>query len=82
MKPLIDPCKPIVGMGRDIGSGGDILGLVLVPLPDEESKLDVEMGTEVQEMGISMPCWFLLLSIPPGPIPSGPILRPITLLLK
>ena len=81
MKPLIDPCKPIVGMGRDIGSGGDIeMGLVLMPLPDVVSKLDVEIGTEVQEMGISWPC--LLLSIPPGPIPSEPILRPITLLLK
>lgn len=54
MKPLIDPCKPMVGMGRDIGSGGDIeLGRVLVPLPDEVSKLDVEIGTEVQEIGIS-----------------------------
>ncbi|TNN49096.1 hypothetical protein EYF80_040701 [Liparis tanakae] len=83
MKPLMDPCKPMVGMGRDMGSGGDMeQGLWLVPLPDEESILDVEMGTEVQEMGMSCICWFLLLSIIPGPIPSEPMLRPITLLLK
>jgi len=64
MKPLIDPCKPMVGMGRDIGSGGEReLGLVLMPLPDVASKFDVEIGTEVHEMGISWTCWFLLLMI-------------------
>lgn len=68
-------------MARDIGRGGDIeLELVLVPFPDVESRLVVEIGTEVQEIGMSRHCEFLLLSVP-DPMPS-PILRPITLLLK
>lgn len=70
-----------MGMGRDIGRGDDIeIVLVLLPFPDVVSRLEVEMGTEVQEIGISRHGGFLLLSVP-DPIPS-PMLRPITLLLK